>query len=58
MATDPIGDRLFIDGVKRPVYLDDDGRQFVMESNGLRVHGVWLVPEPDDADAPIVAAEK
>jgi hypothetical protein len=46
-----IGQRLFTDGVTRPVYEDDRG-QFI-EEDGERVDGVWLVPEEDQADTPI-----
>jgi hypothetical protein len=47
-----IGHRLFTDGVARPVYEDERG-QFI-EENGERVDGVWLVPEEDLADTPII----
>jgi len=37
----------FTDGVSRPVYLDSDGRQFVVDAGGERVHGMWVyVDEP------------
>jgi hypothetical protein len=37
----------FVDGVKRDVYEDPDCRQWVIEYDGERVYGVWLLP-PDD----------
>ena len=48
-----IGRRLFTDGVPRPVHQDDRG-QFIVE-DGERVDGVWLVPEEDQADTPVMA---
>ena len=47
-----IGHRLFTDGLTRPVYEDERG-QFI-EEDGERVDGVWLVPEEDGADTPII----
>jgi hypothetical protein len=47
-----IGRRLFTDGVVRPVYQDDPGR-FIVE-DGERIDGVWLVPEEDRADTPLI----
>ena len=39
---------LFIDGVTRPVFLDVDGRQFVLDDEGRPVYGVWVyVDEPE-----------
>jgi hypothetical protein len=37
-----IGQRLFTDGVTRPVYLDPAGKQYVVGPDGERVYGVWL----------------
>jgi hypothetical protein len=52
MNARPIGHRLFTDGVTRPVYEDERG-QFI-EEDGERIDGVWLVPEEDQADTPII----
>ena len=41
-----------MDGVARPGYQDERG-QFI-EEDGERVDGVWLVPEEDGADMPII----
>jgi hypothetical protein len=46
----PIGERLFTDGITRPVYEDEHG-QFVLE-DGERIDGIWLV-----ADEPAVVAQ-
>jgi hypothetical protein len=51
-ADRPIGQRLFTDSSTRPVFLDQDGRQFVIDGDGQRVHGVWIYP--DEADEPTV----
>jgi hypothetical protein len=51
-----IGPRLFTDGVTRPVYEDERG-QFI-EENGERIDGVWLVPEEDQANTPVIVEAK
>jgi len=57
-AERPIGYRRFTDGVTRPVFLDKDGREFVIDGDGQRVHGYWLDPRrtkrPDDDPVPII----
>jgi hypothetical protein len=52
MSERVIGYRLFTDGLTRPVYEDERG-QFVVE-DGERIDGVWLVPEDDGADTPLI----
>jgi hypothetical protein len=47
-----IGHRLFTDGLTRPVYEDHRG-QFIIE-DGDRIDGVWLVPEDNGADMPLI----
>jgi hypothetical protein len=44
-----LGERLFTDGIKCPVFEAPDGRQYV-EDAGERVYGTWLLP----ADEPVV----
>jgi hypothetical protein len=41
-----IGDRRFVDGSVRSVYLEADGRQFVVGDYGAKIFGMWL-PSPD-----------
>jgi hypothetical protein len=44
------------DGVERDVHQDKDGRQFVMDDEGDKVYGYWILM--DDSDEPaIVDAE-
>jgi hypothetical protein len=52
-----IGERLFVDGVTRQVYLDANRQQFVIGYDGEHVYGVWLLtPEVlDDTPAVVVA---
>jgi hypothetical protein len=51
---DVIGERLFVNDVSRPVYLDESRQQFVVGHDHERVHGVWLLtPEVLD-DTPVV----
>jgi hypothetical protein len=52
MSERVIGQRLFADGLARPVYEDERG-QFIVE-DGERVDGVWLLPEDDGADTPLI----
>jgi hypothetical protein len=55
MNPDPIvGSRLFVDGAERPVYVDAQGRQYVLGQDAEVVHGQWLPP----ADEPVVVEGK
>jgi hypothetical protein len=46
-ASRSLGTVPFTGGVDRKVFLDEDGRQFVVDGNGDPVYGVWiLVDEP------------
>jgi hypothetical protein len=56
MTPKVVGHRQFTDGVTRPVYEDERG-QFI-EEDGDRVDGVWLVPEEDGADTPVIVEAK
>lgn len=48
MKRKPLGTVRFVDGVERPVYVDDDGRQFVLDDEKSPVHGAWIyVDEPE-----------
>jgi hypothetical protein len=47
-----LGHVLFTDGVRRPVYRDGD-RQFVIE-DGERVYGLYVIPEEDCCDLPLI----
>jgi hypothetical protein len=55
---DPIiGRRLFVDGIVRPVFLDDGGSQYIIDQDGhTRVYGVWLLD--DGADEPLVTTSQ
>jgi hypothetical protein len=39
-----IGYREFVDGARRPIYLDPKG-QYVLDDNCERIYGVWLIPK-------------
>lgn len=47
----PITEVLFVGGITRAVYVDEDGRQYVLDDEGQKVYGLWLHPdrwpEPD-----------
>jgi len=48
-ATDqPIGQRLFTDGIMRTVYRSPDARQYVLDDNAQQVVGVWIYPDAED----------
>jgi hypothetical protein len=47
-----IGHRLFVDGAVRAVYQDDRG-QYVLD-DGERIDGLFIVPEEDEADTPLI----
>jgi hypothetical protein len=45
MNGDPIIARvLFADGARRAVYLEASGKQYVIDDEGEKVHGVWYLP--------------
>jgi hypothetical protein len=46
----------FVDGVRRPVYEQLDGRQYVLlDEDGERVHGVWFLPPyASDMEPPLI----
>jgi hypothetical protein len=47
-----IGHCHFADGASRLVYYDGR-RQYVIDDDGYRVCGVWLIPE-DEPDLPLI----
>jgi hypothetical protein len=48
-----IGAREMTDGTTRQVLEEEDGRQFILDDDGLPVYGVWLLPdEPTAFDRP------
>jgi len=52
-ADRPIGFHRFSDGTTRPVFLDHDGRQYVIH-DGRPVHGIWLDQcRQDQTDDPV-----
>lgn len=56
---DPIiGERDFVDGVRRPVYRDDQG-QYVFGDNGEKLRGWWLkLTEMEWEAVPIIVVGK
>jgi hypothetical protein len=45
--------RNFVDGTRRPIY--DDGRmQYVINDEGERVHGIFMIPEEERCDLPVI----
>jgi len=38
----PLASVSFIDGVTRTVFLDVDGRQYVLDNDGNPVYGSWI----------------
>jgi hypothetical protein len=48
-----IGYREFVDGPRRPVYEDASG-QYVLDDEAERVYGVYLIPEEERCDPPVI----
>ncbi len=48
-----IGFRLFVDGVLWPIYEDAQG-QYVVDDDGQRVYGVFLMSEEETCDLPVL----
>ena len=44
----------FVDGVRRPVFEQLEGRQHAFDDDGERVYGVWFIPRDGDIDLPVV----
>jgi hypothetical protein len=52
-----ISQRLFADGILRPVFLDDAGGQCVLDLDEFTgLSGVWLRPVNDEAVSPLVVS--
>ena len=49
-----LGVRTFDDGTVRTVFLDKDGRQYVLDENERRAYGRWLDPEKAEPDKCVV----
>ena len=43
-----VGSRLFMDGSIRPVYLDANGKQYILDHGNTPIHGRWLDPSECD----------
>jgi hypothetical protein len=44
----PLASIPVMDGATRPVFLDVDGRQYVLDDEGRPVYGVWVdIDEPE-----------
>jgi hypothetical protein len=52
MSDPVIGHRRFVDGTNRPIYLDERG-QYVLD-DGEPIYGIWLLPEEDACDLPLI----
>jgi hypothetical protein len=53
MSDEPIAYVDFADGVSRPVFEQVNGRQYVLDDEGERAYGVWLIPA-EEADTPLI----
>ena len=52
MSKRVIGHARFVDGTMRPVYPDGE-RQYVIDE-GERVYGLFLIPDDDRCDGPVI----
>ena len=48
-----LGSLEFTDGIRRDVFEDAAGRQFVNGDDGQPLYGQWMIPR-DEADSPLV----
>jgi hypothetical protein len=48
-----IGYQHFVDGTRRPIYLDAKG-PYVLDDEAERVYGVYLIPEEECCDSPVI----
>lgn len=53
----PIDEIPFVDGTRRHVYVDREGRQHVLDDDDSRVYGNWIPPDnlpdvPEIVDVP------
>jgi hypothetical protein len=48
-----IGYQHFVDGTRRPIYEDARG-QYVLDDEAERVYGVYLIPEEERCDPPVI----
>lgn len=53
MADRILGNRMFIDGERRPIYEDDRGQYVLDPMDGSRTYGVYMIPE-DAPDLPLI----
>ena len=51
-----MGYREFVEGIRRPIYEDAQG-QYVLDDNGERVSGVYLIPEEERCDLPVIVEQ-
>jgi hypothetical protein len=54
MSDELLGHGLFTDGTRRPSYQDAAGMQYVLDDDGARVHGVFLIPDEEPCDVPVI----
>ena len=52
----PIAHIKFADGSVRPIF-EENGRQYVIDDEGLPVYGVWHLPA-EDCEEPIIIETK
>ncbi len=50
-----IGQARFVDGTTRPVFADGE-RQYVIDE-GQRVYGLFVLPEEDRCDVPVIVCQ-
>jgi hypothetical protein len=57
MPDELLGHRLFTDGSRRSIYRDAARNQYVLDDEGERVHGLFLIPEEGCWDLPIIVPD-
>ncbi len=47
----------FVDGIQREVYEEVSGHQYVLDDDGVRVYGIWLL-SPEELVAPDIVIDR
>jgi hypothetical protein len=43
----------FVDGIRREVFEEPDGRQYVLDGDDQPIYGIWFIPR-EECDPPLI----